>query len=41
MTVTFFGHSKKEYNFNVENKLTEMLEMLIKKGADEFLMDGE
>ena len=37
MKVTFCGHGKEEYGEAVSKRLYEIIEELIKSGADEFL----
>ena len=40
MKVTFCGHGKEEYGEAVSKRLYEIIEELIKSGADEFLLGG-
>ena len=40
MIVTFCGHGKEEYGKEIQKKLYETIEALIKYGADEFLLGG-
>ena len=40
MIVTFCGHKDDIYKKDTEEKLYEILEELIKKGANEFLLGG-
>ena len=40
MTVTFCGHGKTYYNLEIKEKLREVIERLVKAGADNFLLGG-
>lgn len=40
MTVTFCGHSQKSYEKDIEQKLYRIIEEMIEKGANEFLLGG-
>ena len=40
MTVTFCGHSEIHYSEDIEQKLFDIVEELIKNGANEFLLGG-
>lgn len=40
MKVTFCGHGKEEYGEAISKRLYEIIEELIKSGADEFLLGG-